>query len=66
MSDKEAAQIGKRIIDKMIVDWNWEDDEGKPLPIPAENPGTVGELPFQESSWLISASGVEKLLDQKN
>lgn len=63
---EEAAQISKRIIDSMIVDWDWEDDEGNPLPIPAENLGTVGKLPFQESSWLISQSGVEKLLDQKN
>lgn len=66
LSEEEASQLAKRVIDNMIIDWDWEDDDGNPLPIPAENPGTVGSLPFQESSWLIEASGIGKLLDQKN
>ena len=65
-SEAEAAQLGLRVIDDMIADWDWVDEDDNPLPVPAENPGTVGELPFQESSWLLRESGVEKLLDQKN
>ncbi|MHC4195892.1 MAG: hypothetical protein ACYSYU_10795 [Planctomycetota bacterium] len=64
--DEEAAQMGLQILDDMIVDWDWVDDEDNPLPVPAENPGTIASLPFQESSWLLNKSGIEKLLDQKN
>ena len=65
-SDEEAAQLALRLIDDMIIDWDWVDEDDNPLPVPAEKPGTVGDLPFQESSWLLRESGIEKLLDQKN
>ena len=65
-SDEEAAQLGLKILDDMIIDWDWVDDDDEPLPVPAENPGTIASLPFQESSWLLKASGIDKLLDQKN
>jgi hypothetical protein len=65
-SDEEAAQLGLQILDDMIVEWDWVDDDDEPLPVPAENPGTIASLPFQESSWLLNETGIEKLLDQKN
>jgi len=64
--DEEAAQLGLQILDDMIVEWDWVDDDDEPLPVPAENPGTIASLPFQESSWLLKETGIEKLLDQKN
>ena len=65
-SDEEAAHLGLQVLDDMIVEWDWVGDDDEPLPVPAENPGTIAGLPFQESSWLLKETGVEKLLDQKN
>ena len=65
-SAEEAAHLGLQVLDDMIVDWDWVNDDDEPLPVPAENPGTIADLPFQESSWLLKETGVEKLLDQKN
>lgn len=66
LSEKEAATMGMQVLDRMIVDWNWVDDDDNPLPIPAENPGTVASLPFQESTWLMNASGLSEMYGQKN
>ena len=66
VDNEEAAQLGLKVLDDMIVDWDWVDDEDQPLPIPSENPGTIGGLPFQESSWLLRVSGIADMLDQKN
>jgi hypothetical protein len=66
LGNEEAAQLGLQVLDEMIVDWDWVDDEDELLPIPADNPGTIAGLPFQESSWLLRESGIDKLLDQKN
>jgi hypothetical protein len=66
LSDDEAANMGLMVLDEMIVEWDWVDDDDQLLPIPADNPGTVAGLPFQESSWLLEASGIAKLLDTKN
>ena len=66
IGNEEAAQLGLNVLDDMIVDWDWVDDDDNPLPIPADNPGTIGSLPFQESSWLLKVSGIGEMLDQKN
>ncbi len=63
---KEAGKLGLELLNIMIVDWNWVDDNDEPLPIPAQNPGTIAGLPFQESTWLLNASGIKDLVDQKN
>ena len=62
----EAAAIGLQVLDSMVVDWDWVDDDDEPLPVPVDNPGTVASLPFQESTWLLQETGIDKALDQKN
>ena len=66
LDDQDAAQMGLQVLDDMIIEWDWVDDDDQPLPVPAENPGTIASLPFQESSWLLKESGIDKMLDQKN
>ena len=65
-SDLDPSQMGLAILDQMIVDWNWVDDDDRPLPIPAENPGTIAALPFQEANWLLESTGLQEMFDQKN
>jgi hypothetical protein len=43
------------ILSEMLVDWNWTDGEGDPLPKPKKNPDAIGELTFEELNWLIEA-----------
>lgn len=37
-----------------VVEWNWVDDEGKPLPLPSEHPETLGQLMNDEITWLVT------------
>lgn len=66
LSEQESAELGLRVLDQMVVDWDWVDDDDNPLPIPAENPGTVAALPFPEASWLLQETGIDKMFDTKN
>lgn len=65
-TQEEAAELGLKVLDYMIVDWNWVDDDDNPLPIPAENPGTIKSLPFQETTFLLEETGVSDLFNTKN
>jgi len=65
-SKADPAAMGLAVLDEMIVGWDWVDDDDNPLPIPAQNPGTVASLPFQEANWLLTATGLQELFDQKN
>jgi hypothetical protein len=47
-----------------VLDWNWVDDEGKPLPIPRENAEVKDMLTSDEVGFIgdaITGSGVEEL-----
>lgn len=62
----DPAKMGLQLLDQLIVGWNWVDDDDNPLPIPADNPGTVASLPFQEANWLLTETGLQDTFDQKN
>ncbi len=36
-----------------IVDWNWVDDDGNPLPKPAEDPSVIDRLTSTEVRYLL-------------
>ncbi len=45
--------------------WNWVDDDGKPLPLPKDDPGVVDKLTDQEFAFLGDClAGSEE--EQKN
>ncbi len=66
LSKEESAQIALDVLNVMIVDWNWVDDDDNPLPIPAQTPGVIKDLPFQETNFLLEKTGVTGLFDTKN
>jgi len=49
----DNLQLGMDTIAKMIIAWNWTDEEGIPLPVPAENPSILDELTSDEMTWLF-------------
>ena len=52
---------GLQIIVDHVLDWNWVDDEGSPLPKPEANPKVFDELSTDEMTYLaeLLTGGVE-------
>lgn len=50
-----------------VIDWNWTDLEGQPMPKPHNNPAAIRELTVDEILWLLlcTESG-EQPADRKN
>ena len=59
-----ALDFGANIVSRLVVAWNWVDDEGEPLPKPT--PEIVNGLPYAEIEFLMNALDLEALTDQKN
>ncbi|HML23520.1 MAG TPA: hypothetical protein PKD09_17825 [Aggregatilinea sp.] len=49
--DEKVVQNEQLIIDK-IVEWNWVDDDGNPLPRPKDDPTVLESLTAQEMAFL--------------
>jgi len=56
-----SSEFGFKMLEKIVIDWNWVDDEGKPLPNPIENPSMIEHLPIQELVFLLNAAGLRGL-----
>ena len=61
-----ALEIGKMILEEMILEWNWVDDDGEPLPLPKDHPDGMDILNLQETMFLLTESGIDKVFDTKN
>lgn len=62
--DFDAFEGGLNFIRQHVLDWNWVDDLGEPLPTPKEDPDVVYELTNEESEFLaniISGGETEEL-----
>lgn len=49
-----------------VVDWDWTDNRGQPLPKPDGTPGPLKRLSSQELKWLINAGQGEMAAQRKN
>ena len=49
-----------------IVNWNWTDDAGRPLPAPDGTPQPLKRLRAEELNWLLSAGQGETPAQRKN
>ena len=45
---------------RVIVKWNWVNDEGRPLPLPKEDPKVIGELNMDELYFIIRKLGFKE------
>lgn len=63
VEDAGEIDVGKKLIENLVVDWNWVDDDDQPLPAP--NPDIIRALPFQEIQFLIENLEI-KPAEEKN
>jgi len=52
LSDSEKLARNDRFIAEHVVDWNWVDDDDKPLPLPRDEPAIVDQLTREEIEYL--------------
>ena len=51
--NRRSFKVGSQIIADHVVEWNWVDDDGKPLACPKGEPKAVGHLTTYEYRRLI-------------
>ena len=61
---KQAMEFGATVLGKLVIDWDWVDDDDQPLPKPT--PEIVRALPYAEIMFLMEATELDKLADPKN
>lgn len=44
----QAFDSGADLITRHVKEWNWVDDDEKPLPLPKDDPDVIGQLTAQE------------------
>ncbi len=49
-----------------LVDWNWTDNRGRPLPVPDGDPELLKRLEAQELYWLLKAIQGQTPSEEKN
>lgn len=61
-AQKQAKQGGEaeagiafaeELLVKSVLDWNWTDDDGNPLPLPKDEPGVLEDLDADEVAFLV-------------
>lgn len=65
LQDAQAIPYMTELLATTIIEWNWTDDRGEPLPDPEDDPSVIDNLTVAEVRFLvdaISSSG----LDLKN
>lgn len=50
--DFNMLEVGVDLFVKHIKGWNWVDDDGKPLPLPADDPSVIDDLTDIESEGI--------------
>lgn len=48
-----------------ILDWNWVDFDGEPLPTPLEDPSVIDALTDEEVGWLLGVLNAQGSPDPK-
>lgn len=51
---------------RLVIDWNWVDDDGNPLDKPEGELAVIDNLTFQEQLFLVNALDLKGLTDLKN
>lgn len=59
-----AIEIRAGFLASKVVEWNWVDDNGNPLPQPTEE--TLRDLTIQEQRWLAEQLFARPEVEQKN
>ena len=54
-SAEDSFELTEEMVRDHIVEWNWADEEGNPLPQPAKDPTVFESVTDEELSWLAKA-----------
>lgn len=65
-SPKNKMEVSKALLGRLLVAWNWVDDDGKDLPQPSENPEVIQTLPIQETMYLMNLVKVDEIDKKKS
>jgi len=49
----ESFSVGKQILVDHVKNWNWADEEGKPLPSPMQEPGIINTITLDEYQEIV-------------
>jgi hypothetical protein len=58
-------EFNREFVKAIVVDWNWVDDAGEPLALPADDPAVISRLVMPEFEWLANASGLNQAAEEK-
>jgi len=48
-----SDELLEQMITEAVVEWNWTDDAGDPLPLPKNDPDVLDDMPENELSFLL-------------
>lgn len=57
MSQEEQVLLHEEMIREHVVEWNWVDYDGNPLPLPKENPQILDDMTNEEMTFLSECLG---------
>lgn len=53
--EKKDDTVNLEILATSIIEWNWVDDDGKPMPLPGGKAEALDELTDQELAFLVDS-----------
>lgn len=63
---KDQREVAKEFLPRLILDWDWVDDNDQPLPKPREDPEVIKRLLLPELNFLLRAVEVIREDGPKN
>lgn len=55
LTPHELNEVNIKLIQDKIAGWNWADENGEPLPLPATSEDVVRQLTIEEFGFLVKA-----------
>jgi hypothetical protein len=54
----QMLEFNAEFLASVVVDWNWVDDAGEALPLPADDPTVLDRLVLPEFQFIAEAAGL--------
>lgn len=55
----QVLEFNQQFLAAVVVEWNWVDDAGEPLPLPADDPAVVDRLVIPEFEFIARSAGLD-------
>jgi len=55
----QVLAFNEQFMAAVVVDWNWVDDAGEKLPLPADDPSVVNRLVIPEFQFIATSAGLD-------